>query len=87
MAVFVVLVEVVALPVSAPVNPVDVTEVKPARVVELPPKEMAVVPIVRLLFERAVLGIFVKPDPEPTNPVAVKRPEEGTKESLVEVVF
>ena len=43
-------VAVLALPVKAPVNPVDVTDVNPARVVEDAPKDIAVVPIVVELF-------------------------------------
>ena len=43
-------VAVLALPVKAPVNPVDVTDVNPARVVEDAPKDIAVVPIVVALF-------------------------------------
>ena len=38
-----------ALPVNAPVNPVDVTEVKPAMVVAVPPNVIAVEPIVTVL--------------------------------------
>jgi hypothetical protein len=45
-------VAVEALPVSAPVNPVDVTDVNPARVVEEAPNAIAVVPIVVELFVR-----------------------------------
>ena len=40
------LVAVLALPVSAPVNPVEVTDVRPAIVVAVPPREIAVDPIV-----------------------------------------
>jgi hypothetical protein len=35
-----------ALPVNAPVNPVEDTEVKPAKVVEVPPNAVDVEPIV-----------------------------------------
>ena len=60
------LVAVEALPVSAPVNPVEVTDVKPARVVDEAPSAIAVVPIVVVLFVRAAFEIFdnvlVEPD-------------------------
>ena len=57
----------VAFPDKAPTKVVDVTEVKPAKVVELDPKLMAVVPIVMLEFVNAELGIDVSPAPEPLN--------------------
>ena len=60
-------VAVLALPVNAPTNVVDVTEVRPAKVVDVPPKLMAVDPTVMLEFVRAELGILVKPAPEPLN--------------------
>ena len=72
-AVFVALVAVVAvvaelaLPVKAPTKLVDVTELRPAKVVEVPPKLIAVDPIVTLELVRAELGIEVKPAPEPEN--------------------
>lgn len=65
-------VAVEALPVSAPVNPVDVTEVKPARVVEEAPSAIAVVPIVVVLFVRAELGIFDNVFVEPEMLLFVK---------------
>ena len=51
------LVAVVALPVRAPVNPVEDTDVSPASVSELNPNEILVVPIVTLLFVNALLGM------------------------------
>jgi hypothetical protein len=62
-------VDVVALPVNAPVNEVDDTEVNPANVVEDDPKDIDVVPIVTALFAKFALLIpavplkfpFVKP--------------------------
>ena len=54
------MVAVLALPVNAPVKPVEVTLVKPANVVELAPNAIAVVPIVVLLFANAVFGILTK---------------------------
>ena len=51
-------VAVLALPVNAPVNPVDVTLVKPANVVELAPKLIAVEPIVVLLFVKLALAML-----------------------------
>ena len=52
-------VAVLALPVKAPVNPVDVTDVNPARVVEDAPKDIAVVPIVVALFANLLFAIAV----------------------------
>ena len=72
-AVFVALVAVVAvvaveaLPDKAPTKVVEVTELRPAKVVEVPPKLIAVDPIVTLEFVRAELGIEVRPAPEPEN--------------------
>ena len=43
-----------ALPVSAPVNPVEVTDVSPASVVEEAPSAIAVVPTVTLEFASCV---------------------------------
>jgi hypothetical protein len=60
-------VEEVALPLKAPTKVVDVTEVRPANVVDDEPNEIAVVPTVMLEFVRAELGILVKPAPEPEN--------------------
>jgi hypothetical protein len=72
-------VAVVALPVNAPINEVDVTDVNPARVIDEPPRIIFVVPIVILLSISAVFGIFVKPAPDPANPVAVRIPVLGIK--------
>ena len=83
MAIFVALVAVVAvvavlaLPVKAPTKVVEVTEVSPARVVAVEPKEMLVEPIVTLEFVSAPLGILVKLAPEPLKPVAVSKPVDG----------
>lgn len=46
-----------ALPLSAPVNDVDVTEVSPLSVVLELPKPIAVVPMVTDEFAKPVLGI------------------------------
>ena len=54
-----------AFPVNAPIKLVDVTEVKPARVVLDEPKEIEVVPIVVELFDSLLLAI------EPANIVLV----------------
>ena len=43
----------VTLPVNIPVNPVDVTELKPAIVVAVPPKAIAVEPIVTEVLDKA----------------------------------
>ncbi len=61
-------------PVSVPMNCDDVTEVNPARVVELDPSEIAVVPTVTCELTSAVLGMLVRPAPEPVNWVAVTLP-------------
>ena len=61
------LVAVLALPVKAPTNVVDVTEVSPAIVVAEPPKLIAVEPTVMLELVSAELGIEVNPAPEPVN--------------------
>jgi len=57
-----------ALPVRAPVNPVEVTDVNPARVVLEAPSAIAVVPTVIELFTSLVLAI------EPANIVLVTVP-------------
>ena len=73
MAMFVAFVAVVAvvaelaLPVKAPTNVVDVTDVKPAIVVAVPPKLIAVEPTVIDELLRAELGIDVRPAPDPLN--------------------
>lgn len=67
-----------ALPVRAPTNDDDVTEVNPTSVVDVAPSAMFVEPIVTELFvsallgifDRAPLGIFVSPEPEPVKVVA-----------------
>jgi len=53
------LVTVLALPVRAPTKDVEVTDVKPARVVLEAPRAMAVVPTVTELFAKALLGTEV----------------------------
>ena|SRR5271168_2554696 len=50
-------VAVVALPVRAPMKVVDVTDVRPAIVVTVPPSETEVEPIVMLLFTSDALAI------------------------------
>ena len=51
-------VAVEALPVKAPVNPVDVTDVKPAIVVLLAPNDVEVLPIVIAEFVKLALEIL-----------------------------
>jgi hypothetical protein len=53
-------VAVLALPVNAPVKPVEVTEVKPANVVDVAPSAVDVEPIVTVVFVNEVLGILPK---------------------------
>ena len=60
-------VAVVALPLKAPTKVVDVTELSPAIVVAVPPKLIAVDPIVMLELVKAELGIEVRPAPDPEN--------------------
>ena len=48
-----------ALPVNAPVKPVEVTDVNPANVVELAPRAIAVVPTVIELFVKEALAILL----------------------------
>ena len=81
------LVAVLAFPVKAPTQVVEVTEVKPAKVVTVAPKATAVEPIVTLELVNAALGMLVKLAPEPLNPVAVKSPVEGLNCNLVELVY
>jgi hypothetical protein len=83
----VVLVAVEALPVKAPTNVVDVTEVKPTNVVTVAPKATAVEPTVMLELTRAAFGMLVKAAPEPLNPVAVRMPVEGLNWYLVELTY
>lgn len=59
----------VALPVNAPTNVVDVTEVNPANVVAVAPNEMLVEPTVTELFVRPAFGIPVKFVPTSTGVV------------------
>jgi hypothetical protein len=66
-----------ALPVKAPTKVVDVTLVKPANVVELAPREIAVVPTVIEELLSAELGMLVKDAPEPLKTVAVRVPVNG----------
>ena len=67
----------VALPDKAPTKVVDVTLVRPANVVELAPRAIAVVPTVIDELLRAELGMLVKDAPEPLKTVAVSVPVEG----------
>ena len=48
-----------AVPVKAPTNVVDVTEVKPARVVEVPPNDVEVEPIVIALLVKEPFPILL----------------------------
>lgn len=70
-----ILVAVDALPVNAPVNDVDVTDVNPASVVLVAPSAILVDPIVNELFVKAPFGIEVRDAPEPLNVPAVIVPE------------
>lgn len=81
------LVAVDALPVKAPTNVVDVTEVRPAIVVAELPKLIAVEPTVMLEFVRAPLGMLVRLAPDPLNTVAAKVPVEGVYLYFVELVY
>ena len=81
------LVAVVALPVNAPTNEADVTDVRPASVVELAPSVMAVVPIVMELLTNAVVGIDVNPAPLPAKPVDDNMPVLGTNVNFVFETF
>ena len=68
-------VAVVALPVNAPVNDVDDTDVNPASVVVDPPKDINVVPIVTALLARFALVIPAVPLKLPfVKPVIVLNP-------------
>ncbi len=92
-ATFVALVAVVAvvavsaLPVRLPTKVVEVTEVRPAKVVAVAPKLMAVEPIVMLELVSAEFGIEVKPAPDPLNCVAVKTPVKGLNWYLVLLTY
>lgn len=93
MATFVAFVAVVAvvaveaLPLKEPTKVVDVTELKPAKVVADEPKLMAVEPTVMLELTKAEFGMLVRLAPEPLNPVAVKTPVEGLNWYFVELVY
>ena len=76
-----------ALPVKAPTKVVEVTEVRPAIVVTVPPKLTEVDPIVMLELVNATLGMFVRLAPEPLNTVADNVPVDGTYWYLVELVY
>jgi len=80
-------VAVLALPVKAPTKVVEVTEVSPAMVVAVPPKEIAVDPIVTLELTNAPLGMLVRLAPDPLNPVAVKTPVDGLNWYLVDATY
>ena len=84
---FAMLVAVLALPVKAPTNVVEVTEVNPAKVVTVEPSDNAVEPMVTELFVNPPLGMLVSDAPDPANPVAVSTPVDGTKLRRVLVVF
>lgn len=92
-AVFVAFVAVVAVvavfafPFKAPTNVVDVTEDKPAIVVAVPPKLIAVEPTVMLELFSALLGMLVKEAPEPLNTVADKTPVDGLNWNFVELTY
>ena len=85
-AIFVALVAVVAVvavvadeafPVNAPTKVVEVTLVKPAKVVTVAPRATDVEPIVTLELTKAPLGMLVKLAPEPLNTVEVNVPVDG----------
>ena len=80
-------VAVEAFPFKAPTKVVDVTELKPAKVVADEPKLMAVEPTVMLELTKAEFGMLVRLAPEPLNPVAVKTPVEGLNWYFVELVY
>ena len=81
------LVAVEALPDKAPTKVVDVTEVRPAKVVADAPKAIVVEPTVTLELTRAELGMLVRLAPEPLNPVAVKMPVDGLNWYFVELTY
>ena len=80
------LVALVAFPDKSPTKVVDVTEVRPAKVVDDAPRAIVVEPIVTLELTKAAFGMLVKAAPEPLKPVAVKMPVEGLYWYLVELV-
>ena len=81
------LVAVEALPLKEPTKVVDVTELKPAKVVAVAPKLIEVEPTVTLELTKAEFGMLVRLAPEPLNPVAVKTPVDGLNWYLVELVY
>jgi len=85
--VFVAVVAVDALPVKSPTKVVDVTEVRPVKVVADAPNAIVVEPTVMLELTKAPLGMLVRLAPEPLNPVAVKRPVEGLNWYFVELTY
>jgi len=76
-----------AVPVNAPLKPVDVTDTSPAIVVADAPNEIDVVPTVTALFVNAPFGILVNDAPEPLNVVAANNPVDGLYVNLVDDVF
>lgn len=84
---FVAVVAVLALPDKAPTKVVEVTEVSPARVVAVAPKETLVDPIVMLELVNALFGMFVKLAPEPLNTVAVSVPVLGLNWYFVDATY
>ena len=80
-------VAVLAFPDKAPTKVVEVTEVSPAMIVAVPPREIVVDPIVTLELTNAPLGMLVRLAPEPLNPVAVKSPVDGLNWYLVEETY
>ena len=81
------LVAVEAFPLKEPTKVVDVTELKPAKVVAVAPKLIDVEPTVTLELTKAEFGMLVRLAPEPLNPVAVKTPVDGLNWYLVELVY
>ena len=81
------LVAVEALPDKSPTKVVDVTEVRPAKVVDDAPRAIVVEPMVTLELTRAAFGMLVRLAPDPLNPVAVRMPVEGLNWYLVELTY
>lgn len=65
------------MPVKFPTKVVEVTDVRPARVVVVCPRLIRVVPIVMLLFVRALFGILTNRAPDPLKVPAVSTLVEG----------
>ena len=84
---FVAVVAVLALPVKAPTKVVEVTEVKPAMVVTVPPKETLVEPIVMLELVNALFGMLVRLAPDPLKTVAVSVPVLGLNWYFVDATY